>query len=208
MEAPIHLQRPRRNIPDNLEWAKRLHIGKEIPVNIDSGPSGKNIAGGYMDYAKRNGGNIVFTDSMVPEIRNVPLSLTSSYLWDALALPLTTFNDSTRKGTIRTVSESDLQPYQYAIVQLRDNAGKPVIAKGKSVEFSVPTRSTFRIVRSATQDRAKSRNHQERRACRSSTRSIHTGRITIPTLPNIWLVFQRPRSISSNFTTTVTKPSS
>ena len=122
-------------LPDNLEWAKRLHIGKEIPVNIDSGPSGKNIAGGYMDYAKRNGGNIVFTDSMVPEIRNVPLSLTSSYLWDALGLPLTAFNDSTRKGTIRTVSESDFQPYQYAIVQLRDNAGKPVIAKGKSVEF-------------------------------------------------------------------------
>jgi|GEM_PF-1751252 hypothetical protein len=39
-------------LTDNLEWAKRLHIGKEISVNIDSGPPGKNIADGYLDYAK------------------------------------------------------------------------------------------------------------------------------------------------------------
>jgi mono/diheme cytochrome c family protein len=122
-------------IPENPEGSKRLHIGKEIPVNIDSGPSGKSLAGGYMDYAREKGGNIVFTDSLIPEVKDIPLTLTSSYLWDALGLPLTAFNDSRRRGTIRTVSDLDFQPYQYAIVQMRDEKGQPLKVKGKTVEF-------------------------------------------------------------------------
>ncbi len=122
-------------IPENPDKAKRLHIGKEIPVNIDSGPSGKPLAGGYMDYTKEKGGNIVFTDSMIPEIKDIPLKLTSSYLWDALGLPLTAFNDSKRMGTIRTITDRDFQPYQYAMVQLRDTKGTPLTMDGKTVEF-------------------------------------------------------------------------
>ncbi|MFB3887698.1 MAG: hypothetical protein ACE144_20960, partial [Thermodesulfobacteriota bacterium] len=122
-------------IPENSEGSKRLHIGREIPVHIDSGPSGKSISGGYMDYAKGNGGNIVFTDSMLPEIKNVPLKLTSSHLWDALGLPLTAFNDSRRKGSIRTITDRDFQPYQYAVVQMRDEKGQPLEVSGKTVEF-------------------------------------------------------------------------
>ena len=121
--------------PANPDAPKRLHIGKEIPVNIDSGPSGKNLAGGYMEYAGANGGNIVFTDSMLPEIRDISLKLTSSFLWDALGLPLTAFNDSRRRGSIRTVADRDFQPYQYATVQLRDSRGNAIAVKGKSVEF-------------------------------------------------------------------------
>ncbi len=122
-------------MPEKPLAAKRLHIGRDIPVNIDSGPSGKSVAGGYLDYSKKGGGNIVFTDSLIPEVRDVPLRLTSSYLWDALGLPLTAFNDSARKGTIRSVREEDFQPYQYAVVQMRDDSGKPVITGGKAVEF-------------------------------------------------------------------------
>ncbi len=122
-------------IPENPEKSKRLHIGKEIPVNIDSGPSGKSLSGGYMDYAKETGGNIVFTDSMFSEIKNIPLKLTSSYLWDALGLPLTAFNDRRRIGTIRTIADRDFQPYQYAVVQIRDEKGQPLIVKGKPIEF-------------------------------------------------------------------------
>jgi hypothetical protein len=60
--------------------ARRLHIGKDIPVNIDSGPSGKSLAGEYLDYAKSGGDNNVFTDSLIPDVTDVPLRLASSYL--------------------------------------------------------------------------------------------------------------------------------
>jgi hypothetical protein len=122
-------------IPENWSESQRLHVGKQIQVPIDSGPTGKNLAGGYLAYAGSKGGNKVFTDSLIPEVKNIPLTLTSSYLWDALGLPLTAFNDSRRKGTIRSISEKDFQPYQYSVVQLRDKDGKPITVKGKPVEF-------------------------------------------------------------------------
>ena len=122
--------------PENTAQAKRLRIGKEIPVNVDSGPSGKNISGGYMDYAGPSGGNIVFTDSLVPGLKDVPLTLTSSYLWDALGLPLTAFNDSRRKGSIRTVTDRDFQPYQKAVVRMEDDKGNLLMSGGKPVRFT------------------------------------------------------------------------
>ena len=122
-------------LPDNPEKALRRHIGKEIPVNIDSGPSGKPVSGGDMDYAKEKGGNIVFTDSLLPGLANVPITLTSSRLWDALGLPLTAFCDSARKGSIRTITDADFQPFQYAFVRLADDKGQPVLENGKPVEF-------------------------------------------------------------------------
>jgi len=126
---------PAGTLPDNPDPSLRLRIGRELPVNVDSGPSGKNLFGGYLDYAGERGGNIVFTDSLVPQVRNVPLTLTASHLWDALGLPLTAFNDSTRRGSIRTVTDEDFQPYQRAVVQLRDEKGGSVAAGGKTVEF-------------------------------------------------------------------------
>ena len=48
---------------------------------------------------------------------------------------MTAFNDSSRKGSIRTISDHDFQPYQRAVVQLQDKAGEPVMAGGKYVEF-------------------------------------------------------------------------
>jgi len=122
-------------IPDDWTGAKRLHVGKDIQINIDSGPTGKSLAGGYLSYSGSKGGNKVLTDSMVPEVKNVPLTLTASFLWDALGLPLTAFNDSRRKGTIRSITPKDFQPYQYSVVQLRDKDGKAITAKGKPVEF-------------------------------------------------------------------------
>jgi mono/diheme cytochrome c family protein len=122
-------------LPENPEQSARLYIGKEIPINIDSGPSGKPLSGGYLDYAKKGGGDIVFTDTMMPQLKNIPLKLTASYLWDALGLPMTAFYDSRRKGTIRTIAETDFQPFQYAMVQLQDVKGEPLTTKGKNVEF-------------------------------------------------------------------------
>jgi mono/diheme cytochrome c family protein len=110
-------------------------VGKDIQIPVDSGPTGKNLAGGYLSYAGNTGGNKVFTDTLIPEVRNISLTLTSSYLWDALGLPLTAFNDGTRKGTIRTITNRDFQPYQYSVVQLHDKTGKPVTIDGRQVEF-------------------------------------------------------------------------
>jgi len=104
----------------------RLRIGRQIPVNIDSGPSGKPLSGGYLDYVGKNGGNVVFTDTLVHPVKDVKLVLTASHLWDALGLPLTAFNDSTRKGTIRSVTEKDFQPFQYSTVEMHDRTGKSV----------------------------------------------------------------------------------
>ncbi len=122
-------------IPKGATEKDRLHVGKEIQVPIDAGPSGKHMAGGWMDYAHKGGGNIVFTDSMVPQVKNVPLVLTAEYVWDALGLPLTAFYDSERRGTIRSITNKDFQPYQYSVVRLHDKTGDPIIINGRPVEF-------------------------------------------------------------------------
>ncbi len=122
-------------IPPDWTETGRLSVGKQVQVPVDSGPTGKNIAGGDMAYAGGTGSNKVFTDSLIPEVRNIQLTLTASYLWDALGLPLTAFNDSRRKGTIRTVTDLDFQPYQYSTVRLLQKDGKPVMSGKKPVEF-------------------------------------------------------------------------
>ncbi|MDF1874358.1 hypothetical protein JHD48_01265 [Sulfurimonas sp. SAG-AH-194-I05] len=111
-------------IPSGATDKDRLRIGRQIPVNIDCGPSGKPMSGGYLDYAGKHGGSIVMTDTLVPAVKNVKLVLTASHIWDALGLPLTAFNDSTRKGSIRSVTEKDFQPFQYSTVELHDRSGK------------------------------------------------------------------------------------
>ncbi len=120
-------------IPAGAKDKDRLRIGQQIKVRFDSGPSGKPMAGGYMDYAGEDGSNVVFTDTLVPAVKNVPLALTASYIWDALGLPLTAFNDSRRHGTIRSVTEREFQPFQYSTVQLHTSDGKPLLNGQKRV---------------------------------------------------------------------------
>ncbi len=122
-------------LPDDWQKAKRLHVGRDMPINIDSGPTNKILSGGYMDYAGGDGGNIVFTDSLIPDVKNIKLKLTSSYLWDALGLPLTAFYDSRRKGTMRTIENTEFQPYQYSTVGIHNEDDKPLMTNGKPVEF-------------------------------------------------------------------------
>ncbi len=122
-------------IPPDATEVQRLFVGKQIQVSVDSGPTGKSLAGGDLAYAGRTGSNKVFTDSLIPEVKNIQLTLTASYLWDALGLPMTAFNDSRRKGTIRTITDFDFQPYQYSTVRLQDKEGKPIMAGGKPIEF-------------------------------------------------------------------------
>ena len=116
-------------IPKGVTDKDRLRIGHQIKVKIDAGPSGKPLSGGYLEYAGKNGGNIVMTDTLVPAVKNVKLVLTASHLWDALGLPLTAFNDSTRRGTIRSITEKDFQPFQYSQVALHDSTGKSMTDK-------------------------------------------------------------------------------
>ncbi|MFT7860570.1 MAG: hypothetical protein ABXS93_06510 [Sulfurimonas sp.] len=113
-------------IPAGATDKDRLRVGQQIPVNIDAGPSGMPMSGGYLEYAGKHGGNVVMTDTLVPPVKNVKLVLTASHLWDALGLPLTAFNDSTRRGTIRSVTEKDFQPFQYSTVEMHDRTGKGI----------------------------------------------------------------------------------
>ncbi len=121
--------------PADRSKATRLYVGKDIKTKVDCGPTGKHIAGGYLEYSGKDGSNVVFTDTLVPPVQEIPLVLTASHLWDALGLPLTAFNDSTRRGSIRTVTERDFQPFQKSTVQLHDQNGKPVIENGQIVEY-------------------------------------------------------------------------
>jgi len=123
-------------IPKGATDKDRLRIGRQIKVKFDCGPSGKPISGGYLDYAGKNGGSIVMTDTLVPAVKNVKLVLTASHIWDALGLPLTAFNDSRKTGTKRATTEKDFQPFQVSQVALHTAAGKAMTDKdGKAIQY-------------------------------------------------------------------------
>jgi len=122
-------------MPKGVKDKDRLHVGKEIPVKVDHGPSGAPMTG-YMTHAGKNGGNVVFVDTLVPAVKNIKIVLTASHLWDSLGLPMTAFNDSTRIGSIRSVTEKDFQPFQYSTVELHTQDGKKINqADGKVVSY-------------------------------------------------------------------------
>jgi len=112
-------------MPKGVTEKDRLRVGRQIPVKVDHGPSGAPMTG-YMSYAGKHGGSIVFTDTLVPAVKDVKLVLTASHLWDSLGLPLTAFNDSRRKGSLRSVTEKDFQPFQYSTVELHTGDGRAV----------------------------------------------------------------------------------
>jgi len=122
-------------IPKGVTAKDRLRVGRQIPVKVDHGPSGAPMTG-YMTYAGKDGGNVVMTDTLVPPVKDVKLILTASHLWDSLGLPMTAFNDSTRKGSLRSVTEKDFQPFQYSTVELHTQDGKQIKQKdGKTVSY-------------------------------------------------------------------------
>ncbi|HIQ46294.1 MAG TPA: hypothetical protein EYH57_01605 [Sulfurovum sp.] len=112
-------------MPKGATEKDRLRVGRQIQVKVDHGPSGAPMTG-YMTYAGKDGGNIVFSDTLVPPVKDVKLVLTASHLWDSLGLPLTAFNDSRRKGSLRAVTEKDFQPFQYSTVELHTKDGKSI----------------------------------------------------------------------------------
>jgi len=123
-------------VPKGSTADKRLYVGEQIKVNIDSGPTGQHMAGGYLEYAGKHGGNIVLTDTLVPPVKDLPIVLTASHVWDALGLPMTAFLDSTRTKTLRSVTQKDFQPFQKSVVQIHNKAGKALVGKdGKIVEY-------------------------------------------------------------------------
>ena len=123
-------------IPKGATDKDRLRVGRDLPIKIDCGPTNKPMSGGYLDYAGKTGGNIVMTDTLVPAVKNVKLILTASHIWDALGLPLTAFNDSTRRGTIRSVDNTDFQPFQYSTVEMHTRDGRSMHDKmGKAISY-------------------------------------------------------------------------
>jgi len=123
-------------IPKNATEKDRLYVGEDVKVHIDCGPTGQHMMGGYLEYANKGGGNVVITDTLIPQVKDIKIALTAEYVWDALGLPMTAFLDSTRTRSLRTVEETDFQPFQRSAVQLHDKAGRPLMdSHGKIVEF-------------------------------------------------------------------------
>lgn len=125
--------------PDEPAAEDRLHVGREIPVQKDHGPSGQPMEG-FAVYADEDGGNVVFTESRYGGMADIPLVLTASYMWDALGLPLTAFNDSKMKdGSQRAIDETYFQPYQVSRVTLHTaedgEPGDPMEVDGEPVSF-------------------------------------------------------------------------
>jgi len=123
-------------LPENRTPEDRLHVGLEIPVQVDHGPSGAAMMG-FASYSDEDGGNVVFTESRYGAIADIPLVLTASYIWDALGLPLTAFDDEVLAGrSHRTIGEPDFQPYQVSRVTLYDAAtNQPIRSNGEEVSF-------------------------------------------------------------------------
>ncbi len=123
-------------IPKGAKPKDRLYLGKQIPIQVDHGPSGKPMKG-FASYSGEKGGNIVFTESRYGAVADVPLVLTASYIWDALGLPLTAFNDNVLSGrSHRSIGEPDFQPYQVARVTLYNAKTKePIKVGGKTISF-------------------------------------------------------------------------
>ncbi len=113
----------------------KLFVGIQIPVKLDSGPTGKPVSNGFLEYSGKTG-TIVFTKS--PVLDNVPIVLTNPGIWDALGLPLTPFSDKDAAKGMLKLEEKDVQPYQLARVTMVDaKTGKAVIdSTGKPVSYT------------------------------------------------------------------------
>ncbi|MFQ5890669.1 MAG: hypothetical protein ACE5JR_11535 [Gemmatimonadota bacterium] len=123
-------------LPEGRSRADRLRVGREIPVQVDHGPSGAPMAG-FASYADEDGGNVVFTESRYGGLSDIPLTLTASHIWDALGLPLTAFNDGVLDGgSHRSIEETYLQPFQVSRVTLYDaRTESPIRTNGNEVSF-------------------------------------------------------------------------
>jgi hypothetical protein len=115
--------------------AKKLHVGRQIQVPQDAGPSKQPVSGSYLKYSGEKG-TVVFTKS--PVLDNTPIVLTNPGIWEALGLPLTPFLDSEASKGILKLTEADIQPFQQARVTLVDaKSGEAVIdsTTGKPVSY-------------------------------------------------------------------------
>jgi mono/diheme cytochrome c family protein len=126
-------------IPEGASEEDRLHVGLEIPVQKDHGPSGAAMEG-FAVYADEDGGNVVFTRSRFGNLSDIPLVLTASHMWDALGLPLTAFYDGILEGgSHRSIDETHFQPYQYSRMTLYETEEgeptDPIEVDGEPVSF-------------------------------------------------------------------------
>ncbi len=111
---------------------KKLHVGIEVPIKFNQGPTGQHVGKGFLRYTGDKG-TVVYTDS--PVMENVPIKLTNPRIWEALGLPLTPFNDDFT--ALIYLDETMVQPFQKSVVTLVDaNSLEPVIdSSGQVVRF-------------------------------------------------------------------------
>lgn len=101
--------------PPTTANASKRRIGEAYHVMVDRGPTNQHVGRGFLKNSGPHG-TVLFTDS--PAMENVPIELTAPDTWAALGLPLTPFNDYV--SSMFFLEESDVRPFQRAIVTLQD----------------------------------------------------------------------------------------
>jgi len=112
--------------------AKKLHVGIDLPIKHNQGPTGQHVGKGFLRYSGETG-TVVYTDS--PAMENVPIHLTNPGIWEALGLPLTPLNDMFT--ALIYIEEPMIQPFQRSVVTLVDaDTEEPVIdSSGQVVRY-------------------------------------------------------------------------
>ncbi len=98
------------------EAKTKLHIGPDIRIPLDHGPTGKSISFDILDFSGEQG-TIVYTYLNDGETE-IAIPLGQRYVWEALGLPMTALFDGATPH-IRAIREEMFRPYQIARVALR-----------------------------------------------------------------------------------------
>ena len=108
-------ERPLRYMPYPTGQLTKKHIGLDLSIPQDHGPTGKPMSHGKLDYTGPDG-TVLYTTTNDGKTET-PLVLAMRGYWEALGLPLTAFYDGSI-GNIREAKEELIRPYQKAVVSL------------------------------------------------------------------------------------------
>jgi hypothetical protein len=108
-------ERPLRFRPYPVGKLTPRYLGRDLPIPLDHGPTGKPLGPGRLDYTGPEG-TVLYTVTN-DGVTETPLVLAQREYWEALGLPLTPFLDADI-ANIREAREEKIRPYQKARVSL------------------------------------------------------------------------------------------
>lgn len=135
-----YAERPYLFRPYPVGTLTKLTLGRDLPIALDHGPTGKPLGGGTLDYTGPEG-TVLYTVTNDGETE-VPLVLAPRETWEALGLPLTPFPDGAI-ASLRDAREEAIRPYQRACVSLAkwNDANGDGLAQRDEIEVTLDPRS-------------------------------------------------------------------